>query len=40
MKFSESWIHTCQCLFASWLHEACLILLLHEFYVSSRFYYK
>ena len=40
MKFSESWIYTCQCLSANRLHEACLTLLSHEFYVLSRFYYK
>jgi len=35
-RFSESWIHTCQCLSADRLHEACLALLSHEFYVLSR----
>ncbi len=40
MRFSESWICTCQCLSASWLYKACLALLLHMFYVLSRSYYK
>ncbi len=38
MKSSESWICTCQCLSANWLHEACLASSSHEFYVSSRSY--
>ena len=40
MRFSESWIHTCQCLFVNWLHEASLALLSHKFYILSMFYYK
>ncbi len=36
-RSSESWIHTCQCLSADWLHEACLASLSHKFYVSSNF---
>ncbi len=40
IRFSESWICTCQCLSASWLHEACLTLFSYEFYVLLRFYYK
>jgi len=38
MRFLESWIYTCQCLFADWLHEVYLILLSHEFYVLSRLF--
>ncbi len=38
MRFSESWIHTCQCLFIDWLYEASLALLSYEFYVLSMFY--
>ncbi len=37
-RSSKSWICTCQCLSADWLHEACLASLSHEFYVSSRSY--
>ena len=36
MRFSESWIHLCQCLSADWLHKACLALSSHEIYVLSR----
>ncbi len=39
-RSSESWIRTCQCLSADRLHEACLAFLSHEFYVSSRSYWK
>jgi len=37
-RFSESWIHTCQCSFIDRLHEACLALLSCEFYVLSMSY--
>ncbi len=38
MRFSESWICTCQCLFVNQLHETFLALLSHEFYVLSMSY--
>ncbi len=40
MRFSKSWIHTCQCSSVNQLHEACLVLLSCEFYVLSMFYCK
>ncbi len=39
-RFSESWIHTYQCLSVDWLHEACLASLSCEFYILSMSYCK